>query len=294
MTTGFDAELLDENLRCKVIYYSCINPHTISDLNESWGYGSPTYLYQDDSLDKLKDADLLTVEKSGGKNILRSNYDALFGADNVARSRAHINREILREFLIHSKGFHSDTGEPADRNDMLSIARGNLDDGLEANLRRIEFDADDFESLVAFWEHDVFREAFLSLETTARLFRDEKSGLPSNPMNYLFKLTAGIMEAIGRSRNESRMELPVGLRYRAEKVIIPAYRRLKQEHAGDDGYDEFVARMNDTYSLFRTRFQADRFNYDFIDDFTELTMQAEKDRKFGKLFQKYRGDGRLL
>lgn len=289
MSGAFDDTVLEDNLRCKIIYYSCINPNTISDLNSAWNYGSPTYLYQNDSLDRLKDADLIEVEKDGGKNIIRSNYSALFHEDNIERSRKHINREILREFLIHSKGFHPDRGPDRDRNDLLSIARGNLEEELEGNLRDIEFDRDDFSVLVDLWRTDVFREAFLALENTARLYGDRKSDLPANPVNYLFNLTAGIVNAIGRGREETGTEIPPGLMLRAEKIIIPVYRELERGHAGEEGYERFVRAMNDTYSLFRTRFQEDRFHYGFIQDFTELTMQDGSDRRIGDLFRKYRG-----
>lgn len=292
---GFDPGVLADNLRCKIIYYSCINPNTISDLNKAWGYGSPTYLYQNDSLETLKDADLIMVETDGGKNIIRSNYESLFEPANVAQTKAHINQEILREFLVHSKGFHPKQEHQDDEQDLLGIARGNLDEELEENLQALEFSDSDMETLMRLWRNEVFRSAFLSLDITAGLFGHRKGDLPDNPLIYLFRLTAGIVAAMGRGQGETGMEIPPGLIYRSEPIIVTAYRWLDGNADTDsEEYTAFISHMKDTYSLFRTKFQEDRFHYGFIQDFISLTMQDAGEKKFGKLFKKYRGDSGLF
>lgn len=284
---AFDAAVLEGDLRRKVIYYSCFNPHTIADINAAWGYSSPTYLYQNSALEALKDADMITVDTVEGKNVITTNYKGLFSAENVAASREHVNREILREFLIHAKGFHPRAHHSDDHTDLLDMGRGNLEDGLEGRLAAIEFDPDEYATLTRLWQDDVFREAFLSIDTVSRLFGPKKDELPANPLIFLFKLTSGIAVAVGRARDERRMEVPAGLTYRAEKVIVPVYRRLKTSSGGAT-FDGFTEAMNDVYSLYRSKFQDDRFNYAFVNDFADLAMQTRGERKFGKLFERYR------
>lgn len=284
---AFDEAVLEEDLRRKVIYYSCFNPHTIADINAAWGYSSPTYLYQNSALEALKEAEMITVETVEGKNVITANYDGLFQEANVAASREHVNRAILQEFLIHAKGFHPRAHHDTDHNDLLHMGRGNLDDGLEGRLAALEFSAEEYETLTRLWQDGVFREAFLSLDTVSRLFGPKKDELPANPLIFLFKLTSGIAVAVGRARDDRGMEVPAGLTYRAEKVIVPVYRRLKAASDGD-GFDGFTDVMNDVYSLYRSKFQEDRFNYAFINDFADLAMQTKDEQKFGKLFNKYR------
>lgn len=284
--------VLADDLRCKVIYYSCFTPNTISELNRAWGYNSPTYLYQNSSMDKLKDANLITVEKDGGSNRISSNYGTLFETDTLEDSRSHINRQILKEFLIHSKGFHPRTEYDSDEQDLLQIGRGNLDDDMEQNLQFLEFDSDEYMTLTRLWKTEVFKSAFISLDNTARLFQDQKDALPDNPLNFLFRLTTGISSSISRGRRETRnLDIPPGLRYRTENVIVPSHRAL-QDYAEEDteAYQEFRRAMKDVYDLFCTKFQEERFNYDFMQEFVDLTIQDTEDRKFNKLFKKYGGD----
>jgi len=288
---GADITVIGDNLRCKVIFYSCVMPQTISDLNQAWGYSSPTYLYQNDSLETLEDAHLITVEKDGGSNLIKSNYAVLFSDDIIEWSREHVNHAILKEFLIHSKGFHPRTEHHKDETDLLQIGRGNLEQELEANLQRLEFSADEYQTLCALWQQPVFKEAFLSLENVTRLFQDRKDDLPDNPLNFLFNLTAGIAGAITRGKNDRQaLDIPPGLQYRTENIIVPTHRAL-EEHADmdSDGYSDFVDAMNDVYSLFTAKFREDRFNYDFIEDFVDITIQDQEERKFNKLFKKYGG-----
>ncbi len=284
---SFPTDLLDDNLRCKVIYYSCVNPKTIADLNQAWGY-SPTYLYQENAIDKLAEAGIVSVEEDGGKKIIHSDYDALFREGNVDTGRETANQRILEEFLIHSKGFHADRGGERDRDDLLSIARGNLEQELEQNLQELEFSWDDYAKLVSLWRNELFRETFFSLDILTALFGERKDEMPANPLDHLFHLTAGMVTAIGRARGEQGMMVPPGLTYRAETVIVPAHRLLENRRDEHDAGD-FVSKKNDAYSLFRTKFQKERFNHDFLRDFSKLAMRREKDRKFTKLFDKYRG-----
>lgn len=291
MDNGFDVNVLGEDLRCKVIYYSCITPSTISNLNKEWGYSSPTYLYQNNSLEQLKEANLITVDKDGGSNLIESNYDELFSHNVIEWSREHVNHEILKEFLIHSKGFHPRTEHQEDERDLLQIGRGNLEDDLEENLQRLEFTEDEYQTLCALWKSPIFKQTFLSLENVARLFHDQKDDLPDNPLNFLFNLTAGIASSISRGREERQtLDIPPGLQYRTENIIVPTHRSL-EDHADEQSeeYQTFVRTMKDAYSLFRTKFQDDRFNYDFIENFVDLTLQEQEERKFNKLFKKYGG-----
>ncbi len=291
MGEQLDIDVLEEDLRCKVIYYSCFTPNTISDLNQAWGYSSPTYLYQNSSLESLKEANLITVDKDGGSNMIRSNYDDLFSHQVVAWSREHVNHEILREFLIHSKGFHPRTEHQKDEKDLLQIGRGNLEDDLEENLRKLEFDEDEYRTLCELWQNDVFKSTFLSLDNVARLFQDQKEDLPDNPLNLLFNLTSGIAAAISRGQNEQQtVDIPPGLQYRTENIIVDAHRTLK-DHADSTAseYDAFVNAMNNVYRLYTEKFRDDRFDYGFMQDFVDLTIDDTADRKFNKLFEKYGG-----
>lgn len=296
VTAEADLDILSENLRCKIIYYSCITPNTISDLNKAWGYSSPTYLYQNNSLETLKDADLITVEKDGGSNVIHSNYNALFAEQNLEASRADINGEIVKEFLIHSKGFHPRAEHDADEQDLLHIGRGNLDEELEENLQALEFDRGEYQTLATLWENDIFISTFLSLENIARLFRDHKDELPDNPLNCLFRLTGGVTASISRGQHgKQHIDIPPGLRYRTENIIVPSHRTL-QDHATSrtEEYGAFRDAMKSVYTLFRTKFQEERFNYDFMQEFVDLTIQDEENRKFNKLFKKYGSDKRSL
>ncbi len=284
---GFKREVLEDNLRCKIIYYSCINPSTISELNSAWGYSSPTYLYQKNSMEKLKDADLIQVEKQNGKNLITSNYDALFHDENLEHSREAINFEILKEFLIQSKGFHPG-GDHPDLDSLLEMGRNNLDREIEKELRTLEFERREFDKLIELWRTDVFKQVFLSLDITTKLAGDRKSMLPANPLNYLFKLTTGVMSSITRGRGRmGEVEIPPDLSYRAEKIIVPAYRALEQMQE-DKSYDEFTSKMGDTYSMFRTKFRHERYNYDFMEKFVDLTIKDTKNTKITDMFEQYR------
>lgn len=292
VVNGFDINVLQEDLRCKVIYYSCITPCTISDLNKAWGYSSPTYLYQNNSLEQLKDADLITVDKDGGSNTITSNYESLFSNDIITWSREHVNHEILKEFLIHSKGFHPRTEHEDDEKDLLQIGRGNLEDDLEDNLQRLEFDEGEYEKMCNLWKNPVFKSTFLSLDNVSRLFQGRKDDLPANPLNFLFSLSAGIASSITRGRKDQQaLDIPPGLQYRAENIIVPTHRALKERADESDAeYQAFVNEMKEVYSLFRTKFRGERFNYDFIENFVDLTIQDQEERKFNKLFKKYGGN----
>lgn len=284
---GFPTELLEENLRCKIIYYSCINPKTIADLNQAWGY-SPTYLYQENAIDKLEEHGIMSVEADGGRKILESDYDAPFSEGNVEQGLETANQRILEEFLVHSKGFHPNRGGARDREDLLSIARGNLEETLEQDLRELEFSWDDYATLVSLWRNEFFKETFFSLDILTALFSERKNEIPSNPLEHLFHLTAGIATVIGRARGEQGLMIPPGMAYRAEAVVVPAHRLLENRRSEKDAHAEFVSRMNDAYSLFRTKFREERFNHDFLQDFSNLAMRREEDKKFTKLFDKYR------
>lgn len=291
--TGADLSLLQENLRLKVIYYSCINPNTISDLNEAWGYSSPTYLYQGSSLEKLQDANLIEVRRGSEKNTITSNYNALFSKENLERSLSKINKEILEEFLINSKGFQPGTNHDSDKDVLLDMARDNLDMDLEEQLMEIEFDEEEFKKLVEFWTNDTFKEAFLSLGCISRLFKDRKQRIPDNPVIFLFRLTMGVASSLGRVRDE-RMDIPDDLKYRFEKIIVPVYRTLKKKSPDGSSPElkEFKKELNDTFSLFRTKFKEDRYDFSFIERFSDITIHDEEERKVGSLFKKLKGDGR--
>ncbi|MCJ7478878.1 MAG: hypothetical protein MUP63_01750 [Candidatus Nanohaloarchaeota archaeon QJJ-7] len=288
----FPEKLLEENLRCRVIYYSCVNPSTIADLNQAWGY-SPTYLYQENAIDRLEDSGIIEVEEDGGKKIIESSYDKLFVEGNIEKGMDNINQLILQEFLIHSKGFHPSRGAERDREDMLSMARGNLEEELEQNLVAMEFSWDDYSKLVTLWQNELFKETFFSLDILTALFGDRKDELPQNPLDHLFRLTAGIVNVIGRSREERGLMVPPGLTYRVEPIIVPAHRLLDKRRSDESDHSEFASRMNDVYSIFRSKFHEDRFNHDFLKDFSDLAMRRPRDRKFSDLFDKYRGSDRF-
>ncbi|MDY6777410.1 MAG: hypothetical protein SVU32_01985, partial [Candidatus Nanohaloarchaea archaeon] len=207
MGDSFDQSILEDDLRCKIIYYSSINPTTIAEINTAWGYSSPTYLYQNKSLERLKDADLIEVEKQGSKNLLTANYQVLFSEDNLQQSRDQINQSILQEYLIHSKGVHP-RGDEDDRDRFLEMGRANLEQELEDELQELEFDSQEFSKLTRLWKTDIFRETFLKLDNTAIMLGDRKEDIPANPLHYLFRLTTGIMESINRGREEQRLEIP--------------------------------------------------------------------------------------
>lgn len=283
--------ILKDNLRFRIIYYSCINPNTISELNEAWGYSSPTYLYQDSSLEKLQEANLIQIERGSEKNIITSNYSALFSEENLGNSLDTINREILEEFLINSKGFQPGTKHDSDKEVLLEMARNNLEIDLEEQLMEIEFDEEEFEKLVNLWNNNTFKEAFLSLECLSRLFKDRKQRIPDNPLIFLFRLTMGINSSLGRVRDE-RMDIPDDLKYRFEKIIVPVYRTLKKKSpdGSSDELREFKKLLNDTFSLFRTKFKEERYDFTFIERFSDMTIHGEEEKKVGNLFKKLRGD----
>jgi len=296
MMTGpsFKQELLSENLRCKIIYYSCINPHTVAEMNDAWGYSSPTYLYQNDSIERLEETGMISVSEDGGKNIIRSKYDVLFEDSLVRDRQASINRDILQEYLLHSKGFHTTASDGMDLETLLDMGHENLDEGMQDDVEHLQFDADEFRTLLVLWKNQVFKEIFLSLDITVKIAGDNKSRLPENPLDHMFRITAGLMTSISRGRGENQeLRVPQDLRYRAEKIIVPAYRKL-ENHQEHSAYEGFVKAMKDTYAMFGSKFRPERFNYDFIDDFIGLTIREESEKKLGRLLDKYRGDSGIF
>lgn len=281
----FNKEPFEDNLRCKIVYYSCINPNTISGLNEAWGYSSPTYLYQDKTLEKLKDNGLVEIDRRGSKNVIKSDYKKIFSEENMEDSRESINREIVREFLIHSKGFHPQHKNPAEVENLVEMGKSNLEEEQKEELAEIEFSREDYRKLKELWKNPVFREIFLSTEITARVVGDKKNRLSENPLNYLFKLTAGVISSINRARRNEPLEIPPELKHRAEKIIVPIHRKLKKRD-GSEEHSEFTEKMNDVYSLFRNKFKHERFNHDFIEDFIDTALKKESDEKISSFFQK--------
>jgi len=291
---SFKQELLSENLRCKIIYYSCINPHTVAEMNDAWGYSSPTYLYQNDSIERLEETGMISVSEDGGKNIIRSKYDVLFEDSLVRDRQASINRDILQEYLLHSKGFHTTASDGMDLETLLDMGHENLDEGMQDDVEHLQFDADEFRTLLVLWKNQVFKEIFLSLDITVKIAGDNKSRLPENPLDHMFRITAGLMTSISRGRGENQeLRVPQDLRYRAEKIIVPAYRKL-ENHQEHSAYEGFVKAMKDTYAMFGSKFRPERFNYDFIDDFIGLTIREESEKKLGRLLDKYRGDSGIF
>ncbi|MFB6217143.1 MAG: hypothetical protein ABEJ72_09335, partial [Candidatus Aenigmatarchaeota archaeon] len=118
---------------------------------------------------------------------------------------------------------------------------------------------------------------------------DRKKELPHNPVVFLFKLTTGLTSSMGRVRDEMSLEVPHGMRYQFERVIVPIYRSLRKRE-GTEEYERFQNEVNDVFSLLRTKFRKDRFDLSFVERFVETALQEETDRKFGRFLEKLRGE----
>ncbi len=179
----------ERNARYRIIYYSSFNPVTIQEITSAWGYRSPTYLYQKESLKTLIEHKFILEEEYKDKKVIRSRMKPIFSKNNIEKVRVTINEvielDVLREFNP------TITKEALEIEKYKELVIQALPKGYSKNIDRRSFSLEDFMTLVELWKDPFFIRIFLSLNIISRFSKED---LSSNPLEFLFKYTCSFYE----------------------------------------------------------------------------------------------------
>ncbi|NOZ82312.1 MAG: hypothetical protein GXN98_00610 [Euryarchaeota archaeon] len=244
------------NVRYKIIYYSAFNPVTIQEINSAWGYKSPTYLYQKDSLKTLINYGFIIEKEQKGKKFLVSNIDPIFTEKNINDIINWINDtielSILREYDPHI------TNEWIEIEGFRERAITNLPLDSQKEIRKKQFNISDFKILTDLWRDPIYIRVFLSLNVISRF---SKNDLSSNPLEFIFKYTCSfydrIFEVLNRNSEEG-LDIPYNLSpfYIDEDMAI-IYKNLSQakKEFSPQEYQSFTKKQINAYNLIINKFK---------------------------------------
>lgn len=248
-------KVFEENVRCKILYYSCITPHTIAEVNRTLGYKSPTYLYQRNSLALLGEAGLIkSIEGSEKRKAIQTNYEAIFEKTLLEETLKDINDVIEVNFLTYWES------EISESDLEIKKFREMIINGLSAEERDIlthkKFSKEEFDSLAAFWKNPIFRDVIFSLDVISKV---DKHRLPDNPLFYIINVMFGIFERYyGYFYPDNiPLEIPWTLSMYIDTLYPAYYKSIKSaiDNASSDDFQEFKEKHQVTFDLICQKFR---------------------------------------
>ena len=248
--------LSDRNIRYRIIYYSAFNPVTIPEINSAWGYKSPTYLYQKDSLKKLIDYGIIHEKEEQNRKYIISNIDVIFSGYIINNTIDWINNEIELSTLMEYDPYITD--EWLEIEEFRERAIRNLPPDTKKEISKKKFDDSEFKILTQLWNDPIFIRVFLSLNVISRF---SKNNLDSNPLRFFFKYTCSfyerLFEVINRN-SEEVIDIPYNLApfYLGEDMPI-IYKNLlqaKREFSKNE-YNLFIEKHVKAYDLIIEKFK---------------------------------------
>ncbi len=257
--------VFEENVRCKILYYACITPHTIAEVNRALGYKSPTFLYQRNSLSLLKREGLLkSIKGSEKKKIIQTNYDSLFDKSLLDETFREINNIIEIDFL-------TDWESEVTENDLeikkfRELIINNLSEEKRSQLKKKKFTTEEFNNLVSFWKTSIFRDVIFSLDVISKA---DKHRLPDNPLNYVIRLMLGFFNRYYMYFDQDRFGLvvPWELSMHIDN-IYPAYYEgleLTKENATPKDFQDFKEKQQAAFDLACRKFRPVEDKEEYVD-----------------------------
>ena len=190
----YDEELaVLEDIRARVIYYSCIaEPKNILEISELWDYKTPTYFYQAKSkevIKKMASKKLISTLKGAR---FQSNYDLLLEKKSMNKFFEEANNEISNAVIIEKYDYEVTEGQLEDPlfKEFCIEKKPELKEVLDG----IKIDSAEAESFLSLWNAPLFRKIFLSSDCVKKLIGDRR-GLPQNPRELLFSVTISLCES---------------------------------------------------------------------------------------------------
>lgn len=199
----YDEKLtLLEDLRARVIYYSCIaEPKNIVEISELWDYKTSTYFYQTKSKEVTQEmvSKKLVSMLKGGR--FQSNYNLLLEKKEATEFFERTNNRISNEIIIEKYDWE--------------VTEGQLEDPLfkefciekKPELKKIldetKIVGKEIEKFLSLWKASLFKKIFLSADCIKKLVGDRRQ-LPENPRDLLFDITVDTCESIYYYKEEGR------------------------------------------------------------------------------------------
>jgi hypothetical protein len=181
-----------EDLRARVIYYSCLaKPKNILEISKLWDYKTSTYFYQEQSkkvIEEMVSKKIVTMVEG---SCFKSNYDLLVDKKGAIEFFERANSKISNEIIIEKYDYEVTEGQLEDR--LFKEFCIEKKPGLKAMLDAIAIVGKEIDSFLSLWETSLFREIFLSADVIRKLISDRQE-LPKDPRELLFGITTDTCE----------------------------------------------------------------------------------------------------
>lgn len=196
-----------EDLRARVIYYSCIaEPKNILEISKLWNYKTSTYFYQKPSkriIQEMEARKLISTIKGAR---FESNYDLLLKKNEMVKFFEKTNYTISNQIIIEKYDWEiteNQLEDPLFREFCLEKKPE-----LKEILKIVKMTQEDSDSFLSLWKTHLFRKIFLSTDCIKRLIEDRQR-LPQNPREFLFSMTTELCESIYTFKRERAHEFTV-------------------------------------------------------------------------------------
>jgi len=188
--------LLDslEDLRARVIYYSCIaEPKNILEIAKIWDYKTATYFYQKTSKKIIEEmiAKKIVFPIKGAR--FESNYELLVNRDVAQNFFENTNKEISNEIIVEKYDFEVSESQLEDS--LFKEFCLEKKPELKPIIKAMEINEKEIDIFLSLWKDLLFRKVFLSTDCIKRLIEDRQR-LPQDPTELLFSMTVGICESV--------------------------------------------------------------------------------------------------
>jgi len=183
-----------EDLRARVIYYSCIaEPKNILEIAKIWDYKTATYFYQKKSkkiIEEMKAKKIVSPIKGAR---FQSNYELLVDRDEAQNFFENTNKEISNEIIVEKYDYEISEDQLEDSlfREFCLEKKPELKPIIEA----MEINEKEIDIFLSLWKDLLFRKVFLSTDCIKKLL-ENRERLPQSPRELLFSMTVGICESV--------------------------------------------------------------------------------------------------
>jgi hypothetical protein len=176
-----------EDLRARVIYYSCMaEPKNILEISKLWDYRTSTYFYQVQSKKVIEKMISKGIVQMVEGSCFKSNYDWLFDEKRVIEFFERMNNKISNEIIIEKYDYEVSEGQLEDR--LFKEFCIEKKPELKAILDSTAIGGKEIDSFIELWRTSLFRKIFLSTDVIRKLISNRQE-LPEDPRELLFSIT---------------------------------------------------------------------------------------------------------
>jgi len=181
-----------EDLRARVIYYSCIaEPKNILEISKLWDYKTSNYFYQEQSKKVIEEMTSKRIVEMVEGSCFKSNYDLLMDKKKAIEFFERTNSKISNEIIIEKYDYQVTEGQLEDR--LFREFCIEKKPGLKAILDAIAIIGKEIDGFLSLWRTSLFRKIFLSTNVIRKLVSNRQE-LPEDPRELLFGITTDTCE----------------------------------------------------------------------------------------------------